>query len=106
MMRVLILGVKFYDFIAKDTGQRINFARIYHVSPGVQERNTKGLVVSELNVSIENAVKFKLDQVNNFPAVYDLDFELELDYKGQPKPKLVKCELVSNFNLDKVLNNK
>lgn len=105
-MRVLILGVKFYDFVAKDTGQKINFARIYYVAPDVKERNTKGLVVSELNVSIENAIKFQLDQVNNVPAVYDLDFEIELDYKGQPKPKLVKCEIVSNFNLEKVLNNK
>lgn len=103
MMRVLILGVRFYDFVAKDTGERINFARVFHVSPDVTEKNTKGLVVSELNISIDNATKFALNDASKVPAVYDLDFEIRLDYKGNPKPTLVSCNLVNLFDIHKVM---
>ncbi|WP_417202849.1 hypothetical protein [Acetoanaerobium sticklandii] len=101
-MKVLVLGVRFYDFVGKE-GKKIEFAKVHYVSPDVEDRNTVGLVVSELNVSLETAKKFNLDKFDNVPAFYEFTFETILDYKGLPKAQLTECKLLQNFDVNKIL---
>lgn len=100
-MRVLVLGVQFYNFKGKE-GNQIDFAKVRYVCGDVTERNTVGLVVSELNLATDVAVQFGFKDSANIPAFYDFGFETILDYKGNPVAKLTVVKKIDDFSFSKV----
>lgn len=100
-MKVLVLGVQFYDFKGKE-GNQIDFAKVHYVCSDVVERNTVGLVVSELNLSTDVAIQFGFKDSTNVPSFYDFTFETQLDYRGKPIAKLVKVLKLDSFDINKI----
>lgn len=102
MNRVLVLGCKFFDFIGND-GKPVQFARLFYVSDEIEEKNTFGMVVGQLNVSLPIARRLGFDLPGNLPAICDLDFKYYFDYTGKPQVKLDDAIIVKALDMGQLM---
>lgn len=102
MNRVLVLGCKFYDFIGND-GKPVQFARLFYLSDDIEEKNTIGMVVGQLNITLPVAKRIGFDVEGTLPAVCDLDLGIYFDYTGKPQVRLDDALIIKALDMGQLM---
>lgn len=95
-MKHLVIGVRPYDFVNKDTGEKLQGVKVFYLDNCAEnEANAKGYFPLNISLSGDNhAGKFK-----EVPGIYDLDFKYSPDKNGKPVIKLIDAAFVQAAKL-------
>jgi len=96
-MKILVIAAKAYDFVNKDTGERIQGLNVHYLDPVMREdTNTqKGLIPLKVP-----ALSNVYQKIQVLPAFYEADFRQRPDSKGRPVLTLADLTLLKELNLD------
>jgi len=96
-MKILIIAVKSYDFVNKDTGERIQGTNVHYLDPVMHEdtANQKGLFPLKVP-----ALTRVIEKITTLPAFYEADFRQRPDSKGRPVLTLADVSLLKELDLD------
>jgi len=96
-MKVLIIAAKSYDFINKDTGERLQGANVHYLDPVMREDTDTSKGLLPLKVPCLPKVFSKLEEL---PGFYEADFRQRPDGKGRPVLTLADVTLQSVVDLE------
>lgn len=98
MSKHLVTGVRPYDFVNKDTGERLTGVKVYYLDNHAEnEPNARGYFPLNISINGDHVQKFA-----EVPGIYELDFKSSPDKYGKPQIKLHDLKFVSPAKLPTV----
>lgn len=95
MTKHLVTGVRPYDFVNKDNGERLQGVKVFYLDNHAEdEPGARGYFPLNISIPGDHANKFK-----EVPGVYDLDFKYSPDKYGKPIIKLQNATFVQAAKL-------
>ncbi|TWH56438.1 hypothetical protein DesLBE_0641 [Desulfitobacterium sp. LBE] len=95
-MKVLVIAAKSYDFVNKDTGERLQGANVHYLDPVMREDTDTSKGLLPLKVPCIPRV---LPKLTDLPAFYEADFRQRPDAKGRPVLTLADVSLLEKIDL-------
>lgn len=99
-MEILVLGVKRYSFVNKETGEKVEGTKIEYVEGfdyPFQDSNMKGIF--PMNVTGAYSM---FDKFTKVPAWYNVEFRQRPDRNGKPVSTPVDAKFVKDLDLKQV----
>lgn len=97
-MKVIVLCSNDYSFHNSQTGELIEGANLFYLSPINSNKNVNGNEISKLSFTLEDCQKFGLKTMQ-FPSICNLDMIVGTTIKGKAFSKLANIEFVKAVDL-------
>ena len=97
-MKVIVLCSSDYSFLSSQTGEVIEGANLFYLSPVNSNKNVNGNEISKLSLSLEDYHEFGLKSMQ-FPAICSLDMIVGTTIKGRAFSKLASIEYLKSVDL-------
>lgn len=105
-MKVLLLNLQRFDFVEKETGQRIVGGNLHYITDETDDNdNVTGYVVCKLFVSNDKIIQLGLDKIER-ACLADIDIGISLSAYGKPKTALKSVKVLKSFVIDDVAGGK
>ena len=102
-MKVLVMGVKKYDFAQEGTGEVFQGMNITAIDTSVNENEPDKKGVFPMKIKSPDINLF--DRFTVFPAYYDIKFTMKPDGKGNPVVVLTSADLINEVQFVEVSAN-
>ena len=99
-MKVLVMGVKKYDFVQEGTGEVFQGMNITALDMAVNENESDKKGIFPMKIKSPDIKLF--DRFSVFPAYYEIDFTMKPDSKGNPVIVLTSSDLLSQVEFVEV----
>lgn len=99
-MKVLLLNLQRFDFVEKETGQRITGGNIHYITDETDDNdNVTGYVVCKLFVTNDKIHQLGLDKIKG-ACFANMEIGITLSAYGKPRTSLKSLEFLEDFVLE------
>lgn len=88
--KILILGIKPYNFVNKETGEVISGTKVSYIS---NHKSEHGHLPIQISIKDDNTVK----NITKVPGVYNCNYAMLPGKNNKPTPTIIGFEFISSY---------